>query len=247
MVFGWRAVDPVDHGDVINNLPFNRETLIAIRRNLKITQHMTRKEIFCKFGKATHIREMLQKGTIRIAPASTFRGGDNNAARQDDELSFRAYISPYDYDLGLIDPFFRKTTPQRGWHIVDHLKPTNYYLYCLTVIFDMRFFFDFEADACLLIYDQNGFEDRLVRVVADRLPNWHIKFGPAQYIDPYFLVQRLPNEEGEIFFCKGLRYAYQSEWRLVALPSSRLTEPLEPIFVDLGYLGDVAEFIQLEG
>lgn len=142
---------------------------------------------------------MLECGILRIAPASSFVDQEHNTARRDDELTLTTHITPYDYDMGLVDNYFLRLMPTRRFATIHHKKPCDHYLYCVTVVFDPRLLFDFN-DTCIIIRDQNEFRRRLMRFLKWRLPGWTLYFDQARYVDPYFVVQRIPSAGDEIFF-----------------------------------------------
>jgi hypothetical protein len=69
----------------------------------------------------------------------------------------------------------------------------------------------------------------------------------AKYIDPYFVLQLLPNRGAEMFFFKQLRYFYQNEWRLVALPPPHCDGPEGPLDIKIGDMRDISQLIALKG
>ena len=79
------------------------------------------------------------------------------------------------------------------------------------------------------------------------LPEWYVELGMAKYIDPYYVLQILPNTGAEIFFFKHLRFMYQHEWRLVALPPPHSEGPKGPLDIEIGDLRDISQLIVLKG
>ena len=66
-------------------------------------------------------------------------------------------------------------------------------------------------------------------------------------MDPYFVLQLLPNAGAEMFFFKHIRFMYQHEWRLVALPPPHLKGPEGPVYLQLGDLREISQLILLKG
>lgn len=234
----------------MSEMPWNMEALELIRRNQHIISHFDKKNIFCKFGKIQWMRELLEHGNLRISPASYYSYSEHNIARRDDELILETYLTPYDYDLGIIPDFLLEKYPERGWGVINHIKPSNHYLYCLTVSFNPRYFFDFRgddgiADACVIIHNPDEFERRLTAAVSQALNGWHIKTGMAKYVDPYSVVTLLPNHSDEIYFFKPFRFLYQREYRLVAIPPPREQNTLDHLSLRLGSLKDIAELMRV--
>jgi hypothetical protein len=203
--------------------------------------------IFCRYGRLENILALQERGEILLRAGSYYSSKSLDPARRDDELVLRTYICPHDYDFGVIDPFFKQQFPQRSFGLVDNQKPADFYLYCVTVGFEVRLFADFKANACLVINNQEEFERRLLREIGKTLPGWFLEFGQAKYIDPYSLPIRLPNVGAQIFFCKHCRYMYQLEYRLVALPPNGVDGPFKEIKIEIGSLADISELVTLNG
>jgi hypothetical protein len=238
---GIRFEDDVSFKD----LPFHREALDAVKKNPTLGDYHAVSRVFCKFGKREHMEGMLREGIVRVAPASTFYATQHNAARRDNEMMLTTHITPYDYDLGLLDPYFKRIMPTRRFAMVEHRKPSDHYLYCVSVAFDCRLFFDFDADSCVVVRNQDEFVRRLKGYLSWRLPGWTIYFDMVKYFDPYFICQRLPAPRDDIFFFKHFRYMYQHEHRLVAIPPEDWREPLRPMFLKLGSLEEIAKIVLL--
>jgi hypothetical protein len=194
-----------------------------------------------------HMRDLHEHGAIRLNAASYYSAHTLDPARRDDEMSLTCFVAPQDYDLGLVHESILKIHPHRSWGEIEHRKPADHYLYCFSVNYRLRLFADFHANACVLIHDQDEFKRRLIEAVRKALPRWYVEIGMAQYVDPYFVLQILPNTGAEIFFFKHLRFLYQHEWRLVSLPPSNHDGPMRPLDIKLGSLRDISELIVLRG
>ncbi|MCO6413350.1 MAG: hypothetical protein J5I92_11435 [Thiogranum sp.] len=232
------------------SMPWNKEALELVRRNHHLAPHCARKDILCKFGSARWMQELLEHGRLRLSPASYYSGEEHNVARQDNELVLRTYITPYDYDLGIIKGTFKDMCPTRGWGVVEHSKPSDHYIYCLTGSFNPRYHFDFGgsdgiADACVIIRDPREFERRLVKSARQALKGWSIATGMVRYVDPYFLLTLLPASSEEIYFFKPFRFLYQREFRLVGVPPPDLIGPFRHLSLNLGCLEDIAELVHV--
>jgi hypothetical protein len=130
---------------------------------------------------------------------------------------------------------------------IEHDKPADHYLYCFSVSYRIRLFADFHANACVLIHNQEEFKRRLILAVRKALPDWYVELGKAKYVDPYFVLQMLPNSGAEMFFFKHFRFMYQHEWRLVALPPRHSEGPEGPLDIEIGDLRDISQLIVLRG
>jgi hypothetical protein len=227
----------------IYEFPVRGEMLPIVEANKSLAEHATKSGVFCKYGQEKWMRELIESGSLRLSPASYYRGGEHNIARQDDELLLRTYVTPYDYDLGLVGTL-RSSLPERCWAVVDNRKPTDHYLYCVTVTFDFRSFFDFDADTCVIIRDQDEFVRRLLLAVRRKVPDWTIRFDNARYLDPYFMLHYLASAGEDIYFFKPFRFMYQMEHRLVAIPPPGFSGELDHIQISVGSLKDIAELVK---
>jgi hypothetical protein len=201
---------------------------------------------FFKYTQREFALSTVTDGTIRLCPASQYNSRALNSAIRDDELHLTTYISPYDYDLGLVDPIIRARHPVRTSLEVTYTKPTDFYMYCFSTSFDLRYFFDFECDTCVVIRDQRQFEKRLCGAVTKALPGWRIQTRPVRYIDPFQMNNFSAVPSADVIFYKDFRYLYQREFRLVAVPPPDLAAPLSPVFVNLGSLKDICEIVPLD-
>lgn len=231
----------------IGDFTFRKENIEKFQAQPHILTKVIPSNIYCRYGERQWIEALQKCGSIYIRPASFYAGEGLDNARRDDELTFTTYICPHDYDLDFIDPFFREIFPDRCWAIAQQQKPCDHYLYCLSVGFNIRMFADFRADACLIIKDQHEFVKRLAFGVQKTFPGWRIDFGPAMYMDPYSIVQRLPNNDTEIFFVKHFGYMYQGEHRLVVLPPHKFDEPLQAKEIEIGSIEDISDLVCLNG
>lgn len=232
-------------------MPWNKRALELMDKNSAIAPHMRRAGIFCKYGDKQWLRLTREEGKIRLSPASYYQGNEHNVARQDDELALRTYVSPYDYDLGFIPDAMLAQLPSRGWGTIDEHKPSDHLIYCVTVRFDFRYFFDFgvwpePAEASLVIHDQDAFEQRLLAAAAERLQGWWIKFDGVRYVDPYTVVSMIGCAGDDMFFFKPYRYMYQGEHRLIAVPPADYGLALTHLTLDLGPLTNISELVTLE-
>ena len=238
-----RNGDIMDLGNV-NEFPFKKEILPIVRANGSLACHTKRSSVFCKYGKEEWMRNLLETGALRISPASYYRGGEHNLAIQDDELHLRTYVTPYDYDLGVIGSL-KDQLPERCWAVINNKKPTDHYIYCVTVKFDFRYFLDFTADACVIVKNQDEFVRRLMVAVGRELPGWKLSFEGVRYMDPYFMLHYLGSAREKIYLFKDFRFMYQLEHRLMAVPPFGFRGSLGHINISLGSLKDIADLVKI--
>ena len=191
--------------------------------------------VVVKYGEARFLRPALERGQLRVSPASTYADPSLNAAIQADEhgaeIEFAANVLPTPEIPGI-------ELPTRVWLKTTRRVASNYYVYCTSSVFDLRLLFDFGADCCIVVHDPQEFSRRLLGAMEERLPGWTARTGEVEYFDP---LQVTP-QQVRLPMAKHFRYAYQREHRFVWLPPDR-RDALEPIYVELGPLSDIAELV----
>ncbi len=239
-----RRIDPVSlKADFSSILFLNKESLEIAKQNADLHNKMNGRKGFYKYMLREHSEAFIKFGTVMISPASSFNNASYNDAIRDDEMTINTIITPFDYDLGLIDPYFRQRVPERCHMFIDHKKPSNHYLFCASVKFDLRYFFDFGYNTCVYIHDQESFVSRLLSKVSQALPSWDVRFDAVKYIDPYFLTSLLPGDSQEMYFIKDFEYMYQFEHRLVAIPPKNFDGTMKRFPLDIGNIEDIAQVI----
>ncbi len=186
-----------------------------------------------KFGKRQRLLTMLEQGSIRFAPASSYRDSSLNAAIQDDELVFT-------YFPGKAGPPLEKLPQPVGSDWVQMRHPSDFYVQCLSLRFAPRLFDDFGADSCLIIYDPNEFGRRVLGALRTRFPEWFVTAFGMTYIDP-----DNPGDEPILLpRAKHMRYIYQQEQRILCHPRDPVLK-LDAITVEIGSLTAIAEVVSV--
>lgn len=192
-----------------------------------------------KFGKKEHLYQMKNNGKIRINPASYYKDSSLNKAVQDDELS-QTTMFPKGTKLKRqnLNGVYEEIKGIQNLSMTNKYS-TDFYVYCMSSIYQHRLFDDFNADACLLIYNEKMFRDKLLKTSKEYFTEWQIKSGNVKYYDPFF-----PKPPLGISFNKHFRYWYQSEYR-IAFKSKNPVDKLECIDLEIGSLNDCTELILL--
>lgn len=198
-----------------------------------------------KYGKYKYLSNTFEHGLIRISPASFYNDPSLNHAIRDSELEFVLHMHPSALKMRAHD---RKTGKSKDIlpedlisNVTYSLTTFDYYVFCLSSVYDFRLFGDFNSDACLIIKDSKSFLNRLKVKAKDKLPNWECFSGLVSYIDP---IKSNPNQvENNMFFSKHFRYAYQKEYRIVWI-SLDIKNSLKHIFLELGSLMKFTELIK---
>ena len=198
------------------------------------------RELF-KYGQRDRLQEMLDRGTVRIAGASSYSDPSLNPGRWDDELRLSVELLPSPAWCLQIPPK-PKARPDLEAPVIRATRTvatkTDYYVFCLSQVFDCRLFGDFEANACLIIRDRDVFVRRIMEQFEKCMPEWSGMAAVVRYIDPVLEGQT----DIDIHLSKHFRYWYQKEVRFVWLPEE-VKATLPPIFLELG--SDLASFCEL--
>lgn len=117
--------------------------------------------------------------------------------------------SPRDASISEIDG-----TPISGVQNIEitYQAKEDYYIFCSSAGFDVRLFGDFEADACLFIYDSEKFSQELYRRVSSHVEVKDYGYKPVTYVDP---IRSGEKKLPPIEFHKHMKYLYQNEYRHV--------------------------------
>ena len=198
---------------------------------------------FMKYGKLAYMRPLLERGQLRIQPASYFASTSHNGAVRDDELSLAVslVLSREDVAQLVANPYDVPQDAPDQTVEVSYSSPTDYWLYCVTTSVNARLFVDFQADACVMIHDQSAFTQRLIDAAESALPQSQSLVGKANYIDPH----RPQSALGNVPLAKHFRYSYQQEHRFAWLPILP-SQALSHVDVEIGSLRDIAELITFD-
>lgn len=191
-----------------------------------------------KFGSKKYLQKTKDAGKIHVRPTSSYDDPSLNEAIRDTELSQTISLPPgtrlnkraasgeYEEIKGI-----RKIS-------VTNSYPTDFYVYCMAKFYQHRLFDDFNADACLLIYDTEMFLDKFLNYLKTNYSDWLLASGEVSYYDPCF-----PGSLS-IPFSKHFRFWYQSEFRITFKPRSP-AKKLNEIDIEMGSLSTCCELILL--
>lgn len=196
-----------------------------------------------KYGEQRYLQPMLEKGILRIAPASSYSDPSLNLARKDTELEVSILLDPAETTVELINE--ETLESERPIEVIGNLTASmnytsDYYVYCLAMKYNARLFDDFEANSCLIIHQPIKFVERLYKEVSNKLPGWTGRATGVTYYDP-LRIDRMPSS---VFFQKHFRYAYQREYRIVLLPPKPIKQS-EPFFLELGSFEEFCDLVCL--
>lgn len=221
---------------------YNFEIMPKATSAAKTLKSARRSRLF-KFGQHQYLRPALERGSIRVAPASSYSDSSLNPAIRDEELQVSFSAPASEVKLEAID---EKTGKSKGLirpsgNVTFTLQsPTNYYVYCMASAYALRLYGDFEADACLVIHRPKEFNRKLIRGFEAAMPGWKGLTVDVNYFDPLNFNKR----QSDVFALKHFRYSYQKETRLVWLPPAPEMK-LDLVYLELGDLSEYCELISL--
>lgn len=202
-------------------------------------KHPNYGDVLFRYGRMDHLLPTLYGGTIRVAPASTYKDMESDAARQDEERSKTAFTPGRHVTF--------TTEDGRKFPILGDLQTItsapNYYVICMSTEWDVELFTDLRVNGCLVITEPEKFTTRLAEYGASAWPHWFFHHNPIEYFDPYDVKER---EHVDPLMSKDFRFAYQREYRFIWLsPQGRDADHVR--FLNLGGLHDIAELYGIDG
>jgi hypothetical protein len=198
-----------------------------------------------KYGQRKHMIDLYVKGQVMVKPATSYHDPSLNLAIRDDELEVTGIALRSEVVIGIPDRNTGK--PILEAHPLSNIVLTsrsikNYFVYCLSSVFDVRLFDDFGYDACVILADPAEFIQRIQHAVDHHCKGWLTDHQSVRYIDPYNWKKAIKED---VFFTKDVQYWYQHEYRIVWIPSMDYDRILEPLHLEIGSLDGKAQLILL--
>jgi len=194
-----------------------------------------------KFSELQYVQDMYNHGRFRISPASYYSKGSHLRAVRDLE-TIRGYklkaVNEAIHGAGTFN-FEGEEIEIKNGVVPIQFEIGNYFLFSTCQRVSRRMPTDFNSDAVLIIHDKEEFLERMRSELEISWPDWEFLERDVYYYDPY---NDLPTDRDQEFY-KHLSYAYQREHRCIVRPRSYAdaATDLEPFFVELGPLSDIAE------
>jgi len=181
-----------------------------------------------KFGKARYLKETLERGVIRLSPASAYSNVELGYAISDNEIQKKLF--PPASRVVIRNDAGEDLTGSRLADLTFTFdQGSDYLMWCASSRFAHRMFSDFSADACLVISDSASFFRNVEAALAKEIPDWSIRSSAVAYLDPF--RNFMPPAIAALW--KDHRYMYQRELRTVAIPSTP-AKKLEPLSISIG-------------
>ncbi len=210
---------------------------INVKKLKEIRKNIGNNAYFYKYGKKENLEKLLYSGEILLRPASYYSDSSLNNAIKDDELS-RLYILNSDFNKlnaelktenethNLVNGFYTKNIN------------TDYYIFCLSNVFEPRLFNDFDADSCLIIKNPSLFISKLGKVLPDNI--FKFEQRTVSYFDPLLdnpLSVSIP-------FSKDFKYSYQNEYRIAFTPYKK-RQKIDSFKTCIGNISEFAEIVDI--
>ena len=194
-----------------------------------------------KFSKSGYVQDMYDRGRFKISPASYYSKGSHLRAIQDLETVRSYKLKGIDEVINgsrIFEFQGQRIEIQNGVVPIEY-SIGDYYLFSTCQRVSRRMPTDFDSDAVLIVRDKGAFIDRIKFELEISWPNWEFLEREVYYYDPY---NDLPTDSDQEFH-KHMSYAYQKEHRCIIRPRMRIgrTPRLEPFYIELGALTDIAE------
>jgi hypothetical protein len=189
-----------------------------------------------RYGRRDHLLAALRQGRFRIGNAAYYNDLAGDAARQDDELRRAFEREPSSLVIRTQDGTVLQ--PRGNVRFVSS-RASDYYVFCLSMDYTRAVAEQFNgSEACLRINNPEVFAERLHAGVEAQLPHFTGLDAPVSY--------GTRSVHG-VCFTKANGYTVQSEYRFAWTNTddarNRLT--LDPIFIGIGSIEDIAEIVEL--
>jgi hypothetical protein len=196
-------------------------------------------DVLFRYGNLDFMKLFVERGEVRISPASSYEDGIANDPRNDDELNKKKWLFG---DRTTIKIKEGKQTP-----IIGALKEivstqTDYYTLCMSCDYEPRIFEEFGYDSCIFIRDPVEFAKRIEQNSKIVLPEFYFYHNPIEYFDPH---EPIKNQYFEPTMCKDFVYAYQMEYRFLWFPFGNGAVS-DHITLILGPIDDICELYILK-
>ncbi|MGD9154486.1 MAG: hypothetical protein PVG90_03170 [Bacillota bacterium] len=206
---------------------------------IKIRNKYDKCSYLFKFGKLKDLKPTFENGSLFVGSAS-FYAKLLNQAQQDFELERSIEYYPSSVKI----QHFNQTSGE-----VSNVEPisnvtinvgssTDYYMCCLTTVFDFKLPYDIHADCCLIIKKPDRFLQDVFNSFDKKYKDWVGIDRLATYFDPL-------NTSDDIidpFSFKHFKFSYQKELRVIWLPPNE-EKDLEPIFLQIDNLKDYCDLV----
>ena len=211
-------------------LPSPREDFSALVRSKSPNSC----DILFRYGNSQFMKPFVERGKIRLGPASIYKDGPVLDPRTDDELHKKRLLPGQHSRITTLEG---KDIPIIGDVHETVSAGLNYYVLCMSTDFEPQIFEEFSYDSCVIIKDPEQFAARLEASSRSVLPHWDFYHNSVEYFDPYDPYE---SQYFSAVMCKDFRFAYQMEYRTIWVPQANGSVK-DYIFLCLGSLEDICD------
>ena len=194
-----------------------------------------KKPSLVKFGRA----EYLNDWSLKISSASSFNDPSLNTAQADDEMNAIFHLDPK--RVKIKDAKGNCISPRSTVDVSISVQQ-DFFIFCSSYAFDVRMFDNFDADACLFIYDSERFRFDLTSFIKTKFAIEDFGCKCVDYIDP--IRPNINANDLQIEFHKHFKYQYQKEYRHVYIPKKGKNIE-KHYYVNLNKASEYSELIYL--
>lgn len=191
-------------------------------------------DILFRYGESKFMRSFIERGEIRLSPASVYKDGPPSHPRTDDELNITRSVPGQHSRITTMEG---KEIPIIGDVHETFSIPMNYYTLCMSTDFEPQILEEFNYDSCVIIKDPETFAARLEASSRGVLPNWYFHHNPVEYFDP---CEPYKDQYLDPVMCKDFRFAYQMEYRVILHPKGHGSAK-DYIVLRIGSLEDICD------
>jgi hypothetical protein len=263
-----KAIDP----DILRHLP----KLGFLTPREPALRHDPGARALYRYDKLRYIKKLHRAGEVYLRCASSEDRSNDFARNDDNELCVKLRLLAKDIELSSTS---RELASRQWMEVLDFsiYQKTDFFMFCLSQVYDWRLFGDFTADApsddpedriaCLVIAEPRKFASRFASAV-DRFKSQHgskfdrelqLSARSACYYDACDAQECAPLFENRhiLPFAKRREFTYQHEFRFVIKPN--LPEDFVPAyepkeiprfrrdFLNLGGLEDISYIVKSDG
>ncbi|WP_153002438.1 hypothetical protein [Pseudomonas putida] len=193
-------------------------------------KHPNAGDVLYRYGNFKWLEQLHKVGGLRMWHADFYARLEKDAARQDQEMVKGRFLNGPKTIITNLDGL---RIPTIGDVRISHSGP-EYFLLCMSCDWDVELFDDFGVDHCGVVEDVEGFALKLEEALAHAMPGYRFHHNPVEYYDPYEAVR---DQYFSHAMSKDFKYAYQREYRFLALNTNSDVSGIECVDLQVGPLG----------
>lgn len=198
-----------------------------------------------RYGEEKHMISFLEKGELFLSSASSYKERTLSRGVSDpEEREIYQQLNPQQHNVkisvydGKTKKFKGNLSPigniTKGWKL-----STDYYLFSLSLKYDMFLYDEFNSDTCICINKPEIFIEKMYDSLDHVFPNWAVLAKPVSYISKFHYL----TENIDICFCKEDCFSYQNEFRFICLPDEK-KKKLSRIKIEIGSLRNIGVLLK---